>query len=612
MADRPIPGKTPRKAPTAKTAAKKGSLTPKAGLAKAGKAAASPRGAASTAMTEVGRSMGRQALLTAASIEPKAPVARAPRRHWRALTKRNVKPMAPVPTMAPTGFTGVPAASPHRVLSFSAGLEQFVAEDPALSNCVERLVRDVTFTVAPRTRCQQPIQEQRGLIAGLSEAQLDAFRPDDTAADRAVARLEELGFKVLRRGRFGITARGPAELVADALGAALQVMAQPSAHRPRSLATTAISDAGIAPPPSRLYLAPSRSLNLRARISESIDHFVFTPPPLFFAPPSALPPSVGWRPIDDAAIRTLLRVPVGGLTGKGVKVGIVDSGFHAHPFYANHRIQRIAHATSTDPTLDEDGHGTAILYNLVATAPDADILALAQSSPPQDSLEEAFDRGVQVLSCSWGYDNEVSFPILEATIRDGVRNGCIVLFAAGNGHRAWPGSMPDVLSIGGVHADPVTHALQASNYASGFISSLYLNRRVPDVCGLCGQIPSGVYILMPTAPGSHMDLTLAGQPYDEFDDTAPDDGWCGASGTSSATPQIAGVVAILLEAAQKKGQTLTPAIIRDVLERTAQPVKTGRNAFGFPASTGVPNVATGYGLVDVGAALKRLRKKGLA
>jgi subtilisin family serine protease len=408
--------------------------------------------------------------------------------------------------------------------------------------------------------------------------------------------MQSLGFTVLRRGRFGITARGPAELVADALGTALQVMAQPSARRPRSLASTSISDVGIAPQPFNLYLAPPRSLNLRSRISENIDHFVFTPPPIYFGTPTALPPKVGWRPINDASIRKLLRVPANGLTGKGVKVGIIDTGFYPHPYYAAHNIQRIPVVTSTNPAQDEEGHGTAILYNLVATSPQADIYAYAQSTPPQDSIEEAFDQGVQVLTCSWGYDNEMSFPILEATIRDGVQKGCIVLFAAGNGHHAWPGSMPDVLSIGGVYADPASYALQASNY----------------VCGLCGQIPSGIYILMPTAPGCNMDQNLAGSPFDDFDETTAADGWCGASGTSSATPQIAGVVALLVEAAQKKGKSLSPDAVRQVLETSAQAVTTGRNAFGFPASADVPNTATGFGLVDVDAALKLLRKKGLA
>lgn len=606
------PQKRPRKPASGKVATTAGDKPGIKGYVGAGKVVKAPAKTKATKIPTGDKKPARayQAPTTRAAPLPTKP--RTRRTHWQTLTKRAVESLASAPVLAPTAFATTSAASPKRVLSFSTGLESVVADDRLLSGRLERLVREVTFTVAPKTRSRQPIQEQRGLIGNMTNAELDRLRPDDQAADLAVSRLESLGFKVLRRGRFGISARGPAELVADALGTTLQVMAAPSARRPRSHSGIITSDVGVTPQPSRLYLAPAQSLNLRSRISENIDHFVFTPPPVYFSAPSAAPPTVGWSPIDASAIRSLLRVPSGGPTGKGIKVGIVDSGFYDHPYYAGRNIQRIPVVTSTDPTKDDDGHGTAILYNLVATAPDAEIYAFAQSTPPQDSLEEAFDAGVQVLTCSWGYDNELSFPILEATIRDGVQEGRIVLFAAGNGHHAWPGSMPEVLSIGGVYADPTSHALQASNYASGFMSSLYPNRRVPDFCGLCGQIPNGIYILMPTAPGSRMDQNLAGAPFDDFDETADSDGWCGASGTSSATPQVAGVVALLLEAAQRKGNSLSPAIVRQALSQGAQGVTTGRNAFGFPASTGVPNTATGYGLVDVDAALKHLKGLGLA
>lgn len=116
---------------------------------------------------------------------------------------------------------------------------------------------------------------------------------------------------------------------------------------------------------------------------------------------------------------------------------------------------------------------------------------------------------------------------------------------------------------------------------------------------------------MPTQPGCEMDASLGNVPYDDFDETAPNDGWCGASGTSSATPQVAGVVALMLEAAMQRGNTLSPADIRTVLEVSAQPVQRGRNAFGFPA-VGVPNAATGFGLVDFWRALAELQARGLA
>jgi subtilisin family serine protease len=76
----------------------------------------------------------------------------------------------------------------------------------------------------------------------------------------------------------------------------------------------------------------------------------------------------------------------------------------------------------------------------------------------------------------------------------------------------------------------------------------------------------------------------------------------GASGTSSATPQIAGVVALMVQKARAAGRTLNPADAKDALARSCRPITAGRNAMGFPP-VGQPNTAVGFGLVDATAAL---------
>jgi hypothetical protein len=75
----------------------------------------------------------------------------------------------------------------------------------------------------------------------------------------------------------------------------------------------------------------------RSTLSEHIDHLVFIPPPLFFAPPSVDAPKHSYFAIDSAAIRRLLRVP-NGVIGAGVKVALVDSGFFKHPYYAANNL----------------------------------------------------------------------------------------------------------------------------------------------------------------------------------------------------------------------------------------------------------------------------------
>lgn len=93
-----------------------------------------------------------------------------------------------------------------------------------------------------------------------------------------------------------------------------------------------------------------------------------------------------------------------------------------------------------------------------------------------------------------------------------------------------PGQCPDVLSAGGVFLHP-DGALEASDYSSGLTSKVYPDRIVPDVCGLVGMRPRGVYLMLPTAPGCVLDhevATLGGYP--AGDEIAADDGWVGLSG----------------------------------------------------------------------------------
>lgn len=491
---------------------------------------------------------------------------------------------------------------PSPTISMTDGQRRVIGEDPSLTRRHSELEKAVQFTVVTRTRSGEPLQQTRGT---LHRSKLNEYRPDDHSRDRAVDYLERIGLEVVRRGRFGITVRGPAALVSEVVGEPLKLFSSPRVNTARSMRMLAAADE--APSAFDLYAAPEKSLSVRSKLMDAIDDFVFIPPPLYFAP-AAAPPALNYHALDPEAIRNLLRVP-DGVTGKDVRVAIVDTGFFQHPYFATNNLSLTPTSMPGGPPADVDdyGHGTAIALNLFAVAPEAAVFGIKQSDPPQDAIEFAAEQGAKIISCSWGWNYEQTFPVLEATIRSLIEDdGIIMLFAAGNGQYAWPGSMPDVLSIGGVYADDTNH-LKASNYASGFNSSYYPGRRVPDVSGLVGQVPRGVYIPMPTQPGCEMDVSFAAASYPDGDDTGSNDGWVVASGTSSATPQIAGVVALLLERAASLNQPrqLDLASVRDILERSAQPVQEGRNAFGFPAD-GHPNVACGFGLVDAAAAVALL------
>ena len=187
-----------------------------------------------------------------------------------------------------------------------------------------------------------------------------------------------------------------------------------------------------------------------------------------------------------------------------------------------------------------------------------------------------------------------------AAIAAAVASGIVVCFSAGNGHWGFPGQHPDVISVGGVYRDQNGN-LQASNYASGFVSNIYPGRQSPDVCGMVGQLPGAEHIMLPVQDGDQIDVSKSAT-----DGTTNNDGWALFSGTSAACPQVAGVVALMKEACKK----LTPAQIRDILKSTAVDITAGSSNPNTPGTTGPgPDTATGAGLVDAAkaAAVAKLR-----
>ena len=138
--------------------------------------------------------------------------------------------------------------------------------------------------------------------------------------------------------------------------------------------------------------------------------------------------------------------------------------------------------------------------------------------------------------------------------------------------------------------------LQASNYASGFMSNVYPRRRVPDLSGLVGMQPNAIYIMLPVEPKDSIDVGLSGGSHPNKDETTNRDGWAAFSGTSAAAPQLAGASALVKQACKRLG----PADVRDILMKSARDVTRGTchpNTGSNPATVG-HDLATGAGLVD--------------
>lgn len=435
---------------------------------------------------------------------------------------------------------------------------------------------------------------------------LKQFAPAAGHGSRAAITLQSLGFRVLHIGTFSVSAEGPKDLWEKVFGTKVQQQKQPvSADHPQLGELAYWSHVAGAP-----FAVPGALQGLVERAYPQR-------PPTFFQSP--LPPRVSYHhlrvPDDVAMVLRSTLVHKHGVTGKGVLVAMPDTGFYKHPFYDWHgyHYNRTLSPDATSLERDEVGHGTAEAANIFASAPDIDFVGVKMGGNATLAFKTASDLYPAIMTNSWGYHlpDLSALPNflkpLEAAVIEAVHErGVVVCFSAGNGHISFPGMMPDVISVGGVYAHPNLAGddleLEASNYASSFDSSIYPGRHVPDVCGLVGMQPSGIYIVLPVEPGDDIDVGLAGNAYPNRDETAPDDGWAVISGTSAASPQIAGVCALL----KQIQPGLSPALVKAVLRASARDVKAGQSRLGQPAGDGHDG-ATGAGLVDAEVAYELAR-----
>lgn len=433
--------------------------------------------------------------------------------------------------------------------------------------------------------------------AALEYEELDRYRPSRGRVAQAAAELQRLGFTVRHLGTFSVSGDVAQDTWEETFGTRVERRTQPfSATRPAAGELAFLSHVADVP-----FTIPTALEGLVDRAYPQL-------PPTFFASP--LPPRVGYHhlrvPADVAMILRATSVHQAGVTGDGVLVAMTDTGFYRHPFYDWHgySYQATLAPDAVDVELDENGHGTAEAANIFAVAPDIDFIGVKMGGNATLAFKTASDLHPAVLTNSWGYHlpGETDLPNhlrpLEAAVAEAVgERGIAVCFSAGNGHVAFPGMMPDVISVGGVHArDTLTgddFDLEAADYASSFDSLIYPGRHVPDVCGLVGMRPAGVYIMLPVQPGCAIDAGLAGGTFPDADETAPDDGWAVISGTSASSPQIAGLCALLRQA--QPG--LSPTLMKALLRASARDVTTGKSAMGEPAGPGHDG-ATGAGLVD--------------
>lgn len=263
-------------------------------------------------------------------------------------------------------------------------------------------------------------------------------------------------------------------------------------------------------------------------------------------------------------------------TGRGIKIAVLDEGVElTHSDLAPNAYLSYDTETSTSPCKVYGSHGTHCAgialavrnngKNIVGVAPDAKLMAISNRLAGGANMELylanginwAWQNGADIISCSWrARKNDILDDAINLAITNGRnKRGTILVFAAGNYDETpvlYPANLrPEIIAVGSIDK-------------TGNRSSFSCIGAELDVL----------------APGRDINSTMTGNRtgYD--------------SGTSMATPHVAGIAALILE----RNPSLTLKQVSDIIEKSCK--KVGSMAYNTNKTNGTWNSYYGYGLVN--------------
>lgn len=286
--------------------------------------------------------------------------------------------------------------------------------------------------------------------------------------------------------------------------------------------------------------------------------------------------------------RNVLASPQGVLNGDGVGVAFIDTGLFRHSDFliGQNRIKKFIDFVSEKKyAYDDNGHGTFVAGvcagngalsggKYMGFAPKANIYSLKAL----DSKGEAFSNKI-LNAMQWVYENHKKYKIkvvcmsfgseplgLNDPIMNGAeelwKSGIIVVAAAGNSGPEFqsiksPGVSKRLITVGGMD----DNRLDDNNFSSTFFEIADFSSRGPSFKSFKPDLVAPAVDIISCKNGG---------------------GYTKLSGTSVATPMIAGAMCLLCE----KNPNITPDEAKRKLLSVCKPISYNRNLEGF----GYPNL----------------------